>query len=130
MDVNSLTIGQAREIAALFAGTAGAGSAACPGNRPIGPAIGTMVVVRTYSAGVHFGQFAGRDGREVVLNNSRRIWQWRGANTLNEIALRGIDVKNSRVSEPVASVTLLEAIEIIPMELAAINCLAGAAWQS
>ena len=71
------------------------------------------VVVRTYSAGVHIGTLASHDGSEVELHDARRIWRWRGANTLHEVALRGIDSVYSRVSEAVSSIVLTEAIEII-----------------
>lgn len=43
------------------------------------------VVVRTYSAGVHAGELVSQNGKEVTLKNARRIWYWRGANTLHEI---------------------------------------------
>jgi hypothetical protein len=51
--------------------------------------IGKMVIIRTYSAGVHFGELVSQEGKEVVLKNARRIWSWRGANTLNEVSLVG-----------------------------------------
>ena len=70
------------------------------------------VVVRTYSAGVHVGELVDRRDKEVTLANARRIWSWQGANTLNEIALRGVG-KGSRVSEPVSRIILTEAIEIL-----------------
>lgn len=72
-----------------------------------------FVVVRTYSAGVHVGTLVSRKGKEVTLLNARRVWRWRGANTLHEMALRGVDEVYSRISEPVRSVTLTEAIEVI-----------------
>jgi hypothetical protein len=74
---------------------------------------GKFVVVRTYSAGVHFGTVAEHDGKEVRLTDARRIWNWYGANTLHEVATNGVDVARSRVSEPVPSILLTEAIEII-----------------
>lgn len=73
---------------------------------------GDYVLIRTYSAGVHIGTLASRDGREVTLTNARRIWSWKGANTLHEISLRGV-ASGSKVSEPVESILLLEAIEVI-----------------
>lgn len=84
-------------------------------------------VIRTFSAGVHVGILESRDGREVVLSDSRRIWKWSGANTLNEIALRGIG--GGKVSEAVASITLTEAIEVIPCTAAAEANLRAASWQ-
>lgn len=92
--------------------------------------IGTMVVVRTYSAGVHFGTLAAVAGRKVKLTDARRIWYWKGANTLHEIATEGVNVKESKVSKPVAKIVLTEATEIIGMAPAAVTNLAGATWAS
>ena len=71
--------------------------------------IGTFVIVRTYSAGVHVGTLAKRDGKEVMLNDARRIWSWKGAYTLHEIALAGVG-RGSRVSAAVPTVLLTEAM--------------------
>lgn len=72
------------------------------------------VLVRTCSAGVHIGSLCSQKGQEVILENARRIWRWFGANTLHEIALRGVGEK-SRISEAVPKIILTEAIEIIPV---------------
>jgi hypothetical protein len=85
------------------------------------------VLVRTYSAGVHFGYLVSRDGREVTLGRSRRIWRWYGANTLSEIATSGLDVKRSRVATPV-TITLTEAIEIIDCTPEAVAKIEQAEW--
>jgi hypothetical protein len=85
------------------------------------------VIIRTYSAGVHYGRLASRRGKEVTLYNARRIWSWKGANTLHEISLRGVG-PGSRVSEPVSEITLTEAIEIIPCAESAVANLDGASW--
>lgn len=85
------------------------------------------VLVRTYSAGVHFGYMTARDGKEVTLDKSRRIWRWYGANTLSEIATAGLDVKRSRVGAPV-SIVLTEAIEIIDCTPEAVANLETAQW--
>lgn len=87
------------------------------------------VVVRTYSAGVHVGELVERNGKEVVLANARRIWSWKGANSLNEIALRGVGA-GSRVSEAVPSITLTEAIEVIQSSAEGEKALRGATWVS
>lgn len=84
------------------------------------------VIVRTYSAGVHFGYLVARRGKEVDLVRSRRIWSWVGANTLSEIALRGVG-ERSRVAEPV-TITLTEAIEIITCAPEAVKNLEAAPW--
>lgn len=85
------------------------------------------VVVRTYSAGVHFGYLARREGKEVDLIKSRRIWSWQGANTLSEIATVGLDSKRSRVAVPV-SITLTEAIEIIDCTDSGVAAIEAAEW--
>jgi hypothetical protein len=88
-----------------------------------------FVVVRTYSAGVHVGDLVSQKGKEVVLANARRIWSWKGANTLHEIALRGVGT-GSRVSEPVGEITLTEAIEVIAGTVEAARVIAGVKWGS
>ncbi len=85
------------------------------------------VIVRTYSAGVHFGYLKSRNGKEVELVRSRRIWRWLGAWTLSEIATSGLDIKKSRVAAPV-SITLTEAIEILDCTDAAVSSLESAKW--
>ena len=73
-----------------------------------------IVVVRTYSAGVHIGELVSRKGSEVTLRNACRLWRWRGANTLHEVALRGVADEHTRISERVTGITLTGAIEVIP----------------
>ena len=85
------------------------------------------VLVRTYSAGVHFGYLVDRSGREVTLTRSRRIWQWQGAWTLSEIAARGLDSARSKVGAPV-DVVLTEAIEIIACSPAGVAAIEAAKW--
>ena len=74
-----------------------------------------MHLIRTYSAGVHAGTLKRHDGKTVVLTNAVRIWRWRGANTLHELALHGPAKDWTRISEAVSEITLTEAIEILPI---------------
>ena len=46
-------------------------------------------IVRTYSAGVFHGEIAKRVGKEVTMRNARRLWYWKGAASLLELAVRG-----------------------------------------
>ncbi len=85
------------------------------------------VIVRTYSAGVHFGYLLAKAGREVRLTRSRRIWRWFGAETCSGLATIGLDVKKSRVAEPV-DIVLTEAIEIISCTPEAVASLEAATW--
>lgn len=86
-----------------------------------------MVVVRTYSAGVHFGELVSRKGQEIVLKNARRLWNWTGANSLNEVAAHGV-ATGSKVSDPVSENTLTQAIEILAMSPEAARRFASQGW--
>ena len=71
-------------------------------------------LIRTYSAGVHFGIVKKREGKEVVLNDARRIWYWEGAFTLSAIAVDGVSKPDRcKFSCAVPEIALTEAIEII-----------------
>ena len=77
------------------------------------------VMIRTYSAGVHFGTLENvqepRDGYiPVKLTNSKRIYSWTGAFTLSELAVKGSSRRDSKISIEVPSI-YLNAIEIIEM---------------
>ena len=74
-----------------------------------------MHIIRTYSAGVHVGAIKSVDGKTVVLTDAVRIWRWRGANSLHELALHGPAQDWTRISERVPEITLTEAIELIPV---------------
>ena len=76
---------------------------------------GNYVVVRTYSAGVHAGYLKSREGKEVVLTNCRRLWYWKGAATLSQVAGSGIVNPDAcKFPAAIAEITLTEAIEVIP----------------
>lgn len=89
-----------------------------------------VVLVRTYSAGVHVGELVSRTGKEVVLRDAHRIWRWRGANTLHELAQRGASTTEwTRISDRApGEVTLTEAIEVIETSQEAAANLRLARW--
>lgn len=74
---------------------------------------GDFVLIRTYSAGVHFGTLMHRDGQEVHLKDARRLWSWSGALSLSEVAMKGIKINESKISVLVDEIVLTQAIEII-----------------
>ena len=81
---------------------------------------GKYCMVRTYSAGVFAGTVAERSGKEARLTNARRIWYWKGAASLSQLATSGTSAPNEcKFPEPVAEVYLTEVIEIIPITIAA-----------
>jgi len=66
------------------------------------------VIVRTYAMGVSAGTLD-KDSTETVkiLKNARKLWQWRGAATLSELAQRGTsDPKGCKFPAEVARVEL------------------------
>ena len=72
------------------------------------------VIVRTYSAGVFAGFLESRNGQEVVLTNARRIWYWKGAASLSQLAMEGTSCPNEcKFPIAVDRVELLQAIEIL-----------------
>ncbi len=79
-----------------------------------------VVLIRTYSAGVHFGEIKNSlNGQEITLMNARRLWQWAGACSLSQVAVDGVDLENSGISVPVPFITLTNVIEVIPMSIKA-----------
>lgn len=73
------------------------------------------VIVRTYSAGVFAGtlESQSKDGKRVVLRDARRLWYWRGAASLSQLAVRGTsDPAACKFALPVARIEITEAIEI------------------
>jgi hypothetical protein len=77
--------------------------------------MGEATLVRTFSAGIHFGLVKKRKGKEVTLVNARRLWSWAGACSLSQIAVNGVDLDGSRISVAVPEIILTEVIELIPM---------------
>ena len=87
---------------------------------------GKYCMVRTYSAGVFAGTIVSLKGKEALLKNARRIWYWKGAATLSQLATNGTSNPQScKFPCPVASVMLTEVIEIIPITAAAKKSIAG-----
>lgn len=112
MNINDFTIGQAKELAALF----GATSPATPKNHPF---VGRYCIIRTYSAGVHAGELVSQDGDLVMLKNARRLWSWtaKAGVALSGVAIHGY--KDGRVDTLVPEIYLTGAIETIPCSEAA-----------
>lgn len=81
-------------------------------------------IVRTYSAGVFFGELddttRSADGKRGVVRDARRIWYWDGAASLSELASRGTS-KPMRCKFPaaVSSIELTEIIEVLDVTDAA-----------
>jgi hypothetical protein len=88
-----------------------------------------LVLIRTYSAGVHFGYLEKREstlaGIEIKLLSARRVYYWSGAASLSQMAMEGVTKPNDcKISMPVSSIDLI-AIEIIPITEKAEKILGG-----
>lgn len=77
--------------------------------------IGKKVIIRGESSGVEFGTLVAHHGCEVTLHNARRIWYWEGAASLSQLAKDGTALpEKCKFTVSVDSITILDAIEIIP----------------
>ena len=77
--------------------------------------IGKKVIIRGDRSGVEFGTLVAQNGREVTLHNARRLWYWNGAASLSQLAKDGTTIpRECKFTVTVDSITILDAIEIIP----------------
>lgn len=82
------------------------------------------VICRTYSAGVFAGELIRRDGKEVELRNARRLWYWKGASSLSQLAMEGVKSPNEcKFPCEVDKVILTEVIEILSVTDKAEKCI-------
>jgi len=111
-NINNLTIGEAKELVALFGSTGEKESSH--------PMLGKRCLIRTYSAGVHIGDVTyinPNNSMELKLENALRLWRWEdGGLSLSAVANNGI-IKG-RLNKT-GDVYLTNAIEIIPTTLKA-----------
>ena len=111
MNLDEMTIKEAREIAAMF----GAIAAGKPEQKQPNPMLGKRCIIRTYSAGVHIGTVAWvnpDNSMEVKLTDALRLWKWEGGGlSLSAVANNGI--KGGRLNRT-GEVFLPNAIEYIP----------------
>ena len=112
MNIDSLTIAQAREIASMF----GQQSAAPDASHPF---VGRYVILRCYSAGVHAGWLVSQSGDQAVLRDSRRLWSWAAK---AGVALSGLSqhgLAKGKVDTLLPELALTGVIETIPCSDAA-----------
>ena len=76
---------------------------------------GKYVIVRGDRSGVFAGTLVSQEGREVVLENARRLWYWNGAASISQIARDGVKKPGDcKFTVTVEQIKILDAIEIIP----------------
>ncbi len=70
-------------------------------------------IVRGDRSGVFFGNIKERNGKEVTMENVRRLWYWDGANSISQLAQLGTEKPNNcKFSITVDEILVLDAIEI------------------
>jgi|SRR3990167_72954 len=76
--------------------------------------MGNKKIIRTYSAGVFYGEVESREGKEGVITNARCLWYWEGAASLLQLALEGTSKKEAcKFTVIVPRIELTEIIEIL-----------------
>lgn len=72
------------------------------------------VIVRSKNAGAHAGFLQSIKGMTAVLLKARRLWYWKGAASLSQLAVDGVLYpKECKFPVEVDRVILTEAIEIL-----------------
>ena len=120
ININDLTIGQAKELAAMLGG----------GDENLSSAhIGKKCIIRTYASGVHFGELVSLSGRQVELKNARRLWRWdvtpHGV-TLSEVAMYGSTGPETKISCAVPVTLIVDVLEVTPCTEESIEVIEGA----
>lgn len=94
------------------------------------PIVGKVVMIRTYSAGVHFGTLVSKVGQNVILENAHRVHYWASACSLSQLAMEGDkDIENARISIAVNEIELDQCIEVIPIGNGVFDQLTSVLWK-
>ena len=84
--------------------------------------IGKYVIIRADKAGVFFGILKEKTGTTVTLTNARKLYYWRGANTVEQLSIDGsTDPENCKFTQYVKSMIIENVIQTIPCEEKAIK---------
>ena len=123
IDLDNLTIGQLKEINNLM----NTESSKSNTDATLNYHLGQRVIIRTYSAGVWYGKLVEKAGKEVILENARRMYyfQCEKSISLSGVAVHGIDASKSKIC-PRLNKVWLEAIEILELSEQAIKTLEDA----
>lgn len=110
MNIENLTYGEMKQIAALF-------TAASTTPKTVNPMVGKYCIARCYSAGVHAGEVISVDGENVILKDSRRLWSWEAKDgiALSGVAQHGIKAKSCKVDVVNPLLYLTGVCELIPV---------------
>lgn len=105
MDINSLTIGQAKEIAAMF------GEVRTASGNLAASMVGKYVIVRSRNEGLNAGYVEAADETGVILKDARRLWYHKPAVKSEPwyegVANHGLS-EDSKISGAVARKVIIE----------------------
>ena len=115
LDINSLTLGQIREIAAI-AGSIGINQPKQPESSAIHSRyVGKYVIVRSRNEGINAGEVVMADETGIVLKEARRVWYHRPADETawyEGVANSGLR-HDSKISAAVAEKAIIEDYSVI-----------------
>lgn len=105
MNIDSLTLGELKQIAALLK---------VDTTPPVHPFVGRYVICRCENSGVHAGELVAQRGTEVQLRNERRLWSWEAVAgvALSGVAQNGLKAGKIDTLNPDFYVT--DCLETIP----------------
>lgn len=106
MNIDNLTFGELKQIAAMFSGQ--------QAPQTPHPFVGKYVIARCYAAGVHAGEVISANGEEVILKDSRRLWSWKAKDgiALSGVAQNGIK-SDSKIDTMNPLISLTGVCELI-----------------
>ena len=117
MNIDDLNLGQIKQLTNMFSNPTPTDG--------LNSMVGQKVIVRTYSAGVHFGTLIEKSGAEVILKDCRRLWYWKTIKSISLSAVANYGLDHSSKVTPAVDKQWLEAIEIIPCTNEAIKSIEG-----
>ena len=108
MNIDDLTIGEAKKLAAMFGGDA---------KKPdlLSRYIGKKALIRDNKAGVFITTLEAVAGKEWVGGESRKVHYWEKAGAVEGIAETGIDVDNSRITVTTPASNGKELVQLCPV---------------
>lgn len=123
MNINDLTLGQLKEIAALVNSQIPQPVPTHPYPHPF---VGKYVIARCYSAGVHSGTVVSVDGENVILKDSHRLWSWKAKDgvALSGVAQTGVQ-SGCKIDVVNPEIALTGVCELIPCSEAAKESING-----
>lgn len=71
------------------------------------------VILRTRSGGVHAGYLKSKNGQNAILLNSRNLWYWSGATSLNQLSQEGVTkVASCKFTQEIPELELDEVLAV------------------